>query len=263
MGNWWASSIFKNDGRKLTELTTNLKNFSGDYNCVAAADLDNDGDNDIIIGNRGDNSFYKAEATHEVKMFVNDFDNNGKIEQIFTRKIGGKDVPVHLLKELKSQIYTTKIKNISFTDYASKSIDALFPKSILDKSSVKNINTFQSLVLLNNNTQFTAKPLPFRAQISTINNILVRDLNKDGYLDLITTGNNFNYKTQYTRQDASYGDVYFGDGKGNFTWQPPQKTGFFVKGQIRSMQMINNTQKEKLLLVAPNNNFPKLFKLND
>jgi len=117
--------------------------------------------------------------------------------------------------------------------------------------------------LLNNNTQFTAKPLPFRAQISTINNILVRDLNKDGYLDLITTGNNFNYKTQYTRQDASYGDVYFGDGKGNFTWQPPQKTGFFVKGQIRSMQMINKTQKEKLLLVAPNNNFPKLFKLND
>jgi len=43
-------------------------------------------------------------------MFVNDFDNNGKIEQIFTRKIGGKDVPVHLLKELKSQIYTTKLK---------------------------------------------------------------------------------------------------------------------------------------------------------
>jgi len=263
VGDWMSPYIFKNNRHKLTELKTNLDKISGAFNCVKAVDIDNDGDIDLVLGNRGENSFYKANSTHVVKMFVNDFDNNGKIEQIFTRNINGKDVPVHLLKELRSQIYTTKIKNITFTDYATKSIDELFPKSILEKSLVKKINTFQSIVLLNNHNHFTVKPLPARAQISTINNILVLDINKDGNLDLITTGNNFNYKTQYTRQDASYGDVYFGDGKGNFKWQSSKKTGFFVKGQINSMVMFNKNKKEKYLLLGRNNDFPKLFKFND
>jgi len=263
VGDWMSPHIFKNNGTHLTELKTDLNKISGAYNCVKAVDIDKDGDMDLILGNRGENSFLKADAAHPVKIFVNDFDKNGKIEQIITRKINGKDVPVHLLKELKSQISTPIINNITFTDYASKSIDDLFPKSILDKSLVKKINNYQSVVLLNNNNKFTIKPLPFRAQISTINNILVFDINKDGKLDLITTGNNFNYKTQYTRQDASFGDVYFGDGNGNFKWQAPQKIGFFVKGQINAMVKLKINKKQKYILVGPNNDFPKLFKFNE
>jgi len=263
VGDWMSPHIFKNDGKKLTELKSNLNTISGAYNCVAAADLDNDGDIDLILGNRGENSFLHADQKHPAKMFVNDFDNNGTIEQIITRKINGKDVPVHLLKELRTQINTPKIKNITFTDYATKSIDELFPKEIINKSLVKRINTYKSVVLLNNHNQFTVKPLPFRAQISTINNIIPLDINKDGNIDLITTGNNFNYKTQYTRQDASFGDIYFGDGKGNFKWQSANKTGFFVKGQIKNMVIFNKKNKNKYLLITPNNNYPKLFKFNE
>ncbi len=262
-GDWMSPQIFKNDGKKLTELKSNLNTISGSFNCIEVVDIDKDGDFDIILGNRGENSFYKADAAHLAKMFINDFDNNGSIEQIFTRSINGKDVPVHLLNELKSQINTKSIKNITFADYATKSIDDLFSKEILSNSIVKKINNFQSVVLLNNKNQFTVKPLPIRAQMSTINNILVMDLNKDGDLDLITTGNNYNYKTQYTRQDASYGDVYFGDGKGEFTWQSPKATGFFVKGQVKDMVLMNANKEIKSILVAPNNDNLQFFKIND
>ncbi len=262
-GNWMSPHIFKNDGKKLTELKSNLNTISGSFNCVKVVDIDKDGDFDIILGNRGENSFYKADASHEAKMFVSDFDNNGTIEQIFTRSINGKDVPVHLLNELKSQINTKTIKNITFADYAVKSIEDLFSKEVLDNSLVKKINNFQSVVLLNNKNRFTIKPLPIRAQMSTINNILVMDVNKDGNLDLVTTGNNYNYKTQYTRQDASYGDVYFGDGKGEFIWQSPKTTGFFVKGQIKEMVLMNANKETKYILVAPNNDNLQFFKIND
>lgn len=262
-GYWMSPHIFKNDGKKLTQLKSNLSTFSGAFNCIEVVDIDKDGDFDIILGNRGENSFYRADAAHEAKMFVNDFDNNGSIEQIFTRRINGKDVPVHLLKELKSQINTIGIKNSTFADYSTKSIDDLFPKDILSNSLVKKINNFQSVVLLNNKNQFTAKPLPIRAQMSTINNILVMDVNKDGNLDLITTGNNYNYKTQYGRQDASYGDVYFGDGKGEFIWQSPKTTGFFVKGQIKDMVLMNANKGIKYILVAPNNDKLQFFKFYD
>ncbi len=263
VGKWMSPYIFKNDGSKLTEMKTDLYKISGDFNCVKVADVDNDGDLDIILGNRGDNSFYKADSTHVAKMFVNDFDNNGTIEQVFTRTINNRDVPVHLLKEIKAQITSIKNKHYTFTNYAKMSINDLFSKEILNKSLIKKINTFKSVVLLNNHNKFTVKPLPIRAQMSTIKNIMVLDLNKDGNLDLITTGNNYNYKTQYTRQDASYGDVYFGDGKGNFMWQPPQKTGFFVKGQINTMVKLNQNKKQKYILVGPNNDVPQLFKFNE
>ena len=263
VGDWMSPHIFKNNGENLSELKTNLDQISGAFNCIKAVDIDKDGDIDFILGNRGENSFYKASNKNVVKMFVNDFDNNGSIEQILTRNINGKDIPVHLLKELKAQINTPELKNMKFSDYATKPIDELFSKDILAKASVKNINTFQSIVLLNTNNNFKVEPLPFRAQISTINNILVMDINKDGNLDLITTGNNFSYKTQYTRQDASYGDVYFGNGLGKFTWQPSKQTGFFVKGQINDMVTLNENQKEMFILVGSNNDVPQLFKFNE
>ncbi|MFK5889454.1 MAG: VCBS repeat-containing protein [Flavobacteriaceae bacterium] len=263
VGKWMSPIIFKNDGSKLTELKTNLNKISGDFTALKVADIDNDGDFDIILGNRGDNSFYKADSTHVAKMFVNDFDNNGTIEQVFTRTIDNKDVPVHLLKELNAQITSIKNKHYTFTNYAKMSINDLFSKEILNKSLIKKINTFKSIVLLNNHNKFTVKPLPIRAQMSTIKNIMVLDLNKDGNLDLITTGNNYNYKTQYTRQDASYGDVYFGDGKGDFTWQAPQKTGFFIKGQINSMNLLKGSKNQNYILLGPNNEAPQMFKWHE
>jgi len=263
VGKWMSPIIFKNDGSKLTELKTNLNKISGDFTALKVADIDNDGDFDIILGNRGDNSFYKADSTHVAKMFVNDFDNNGTIEQVFTRTIDNKDVPVHLLKELNAQITSIKNKHFTFTNYAKMSINDLFSKEILNKSLIKKINTFKSVVLLNNHNKFTVKPLPIRAQMSTINNMMVLDINKDGNLDLITTGNNFNYKTQYTRQDASYGDVYFGDGTGNFKWQAPQKTGFFIKGQINSMNLLKGSKNQNYILLGPNNEAPQMFKWHE
>jgi enediyne biosynthesis protein E4 len=263
VGDWMAPKIFINNTHNLTELKTNLSQFSGAYNSVKAVDIDNDGDMDLLLGNRGNNSFLKADSQHPAKLFVNDFDNNGSVEQITTRTIKGKDVPVHLLKEISMQITSIKNAKYSFSDYAAKSINDLFTPEILNKSLVKSITNFKSVVLLNNDNSFTIKELPARAQFSTINNILVYDINKDGNLDLITTGNKFNYKTQYTRQDASYGDVYFGDGHGGFSWQPPQKTGFFVKGQINAMQFVKQKNKLKYILVTPNNDVPKLFEYNE
>ncbi|MGV6844667.1 MAG: FG-GAP-like repeat-containing protein, partial [Lutibacter sp.] len=263
IGKWMSPYIFKNNGNSLTEMKSNLSKISGDFTALNVADIDNDGDFDIILGNRGNNSFYKADSTHVAKMFVYDFDNNGSIEQIFTRTINQKDVPVHLLKELRAQLLSIKNKHYTFKSYATKSIDEIFSKETLNRALVKQINTFQSVVLINNNLNFTIKKLPIRAQMSTINSILVKDINNDGNLDLITAGNNYNYKTQYTRQDASYGDIYFGDGKGNFTWQPFEKTGFFIKGQINNMRFLNQNKPIKYLIVGPNNKKPQLFKINE
>ena len=262
VGEWMAPKIFKNTGAQLDELSTNLSEYSGLYNTLEAKDLDNDGDIDLILGNRGLNAMYNAHKDKPVKMFVNDFDNNGTIEQIFTQSINGRDVPIHLKRELTGQINSLKKQNLKFSEYATKSINELFPKQILETSTVKLVTTFASLIAYNNgNGNFTIKELPREAQLSCICDIKCIDINKDGNLDLILAGNNYNFKPQFSRLDANQGLVLFGDEIGNFKNQT--QTGFKVKGEVKAMRWFRNKSGKRYLIVGVNNDIPKIFSLND
>ena len=260
VGEWMSPKIFKNTGTHLEEFSTNLSEYSGMYNTVEGKDLDNDGDVDLILGNRGLNSTYKADKEHPAKMFVNDFDNNGTTEQIFTKTIDGRDVPIHLKRELTGQVNSLKKQNLKFSEYATKSIDELFSNQILKTSKVKTINTFESLIAFNNgNGNFTIKKLPPRAQFSSISSIQYEDINEDGYLDLILAGNNFNYKPQFSSLDANQGLVLFGDKNRDFKNQ--EQTGFKVKGEVKVMKWFTDKSGKRYLIVGVNNSNPKIFEL--
>jgi len=262
VGEWMSPKIYKNTGTHLEVFSTNLSEYSGLYNTVEGKDLDNDGDIDLILGNRGLNSIYKADKEKPSKMFINDFDSNETTEQIFTRTINGRDVPIHLKRELTGQINSLKKQNLKFSEYATKSIDELFSKQILEASTVKTITTFASLIAFNNgNGNFTVKELPSKAQLSCICDIQCEDINNDGHLDLILAGNNFNFKPQFSRLDASQGLVLFGNENGNFKEQT--KTGFKVKGEVKDMEWLTDNSGQRYLIVAINNSKPKIFRVND
>nr|WP_109302484.1 VCBS repeat-containing protein [Aquimarina sp. AU474] len=260
VGEWMSPKIFKNNGRRLTPLQTNLDDISGWFNTVHAKDIDKDGDIDLILGNRGLNAAYKAGKNTPAKMFVNDFDNNGTIEQIFTQKIQGKDIPIHLKKEITGQINSLKKQNLKFSEYATKSINELFPKEVLQNTIVKVTNTFKSLIAYNDGKgNFEIVELPKEAQLSCIYEIETCDLNKDGILDIILGGNNYNFKPQFSRLDASRGVVLLSNK--NKDYEIKKSSGFFVEGEVRALQWIQNTSGEKYLITGINNKAPKIFKL--
>ena len=262
VGEWMSPKIFKNSGNDLVELETNLNKYSGWYNTVQAGDLDNDGDVDLILGNHGLNSIYQASKEQPAKMFVNDFDNNGTTEQIFTKSIEGRDVPIHLKRELTGQINSLKKQNLKFSEYATKSIDELFSRQVLESASVKTITTFESIIAYNNgNGNFTIKVLPAEAQFSCICDIVCEDINKDGYLDLILAGNSFNFKPQFSRLDANQGLILFGDKNSMFKNQ--SQIGFKVKGEVKAMEWFTNKSGKRYLLVGVNNSKPKIFSVDD
>ncbi len=262
VGEWMSPKIFKNTGTHLEEYSTNLSEYSGLYNTVEGKDLDNDGDIDLILGNRGLNATYKADKEHPAKMFVNDFDNNGTTEQIFTKTIKKRDIPIHLKREITGQINSLKKQNLKFSEYATKSIDELFSKQIIEESTVRTITTFASLIAYNDgHGNFTVKELPSKAQFSCICDIQCEDINKDGFLDLILAGNNFNFKPQFSRLDANQGLVYFGDKKGNFKNQTG--TGFKVKGEVKAMEWFTDRSGKRYLIVGINDSKPKIFRFKN
>ncbi|MBW1295457.1 VCBS repeat-containing protein [Aquimarina litoralis] len=261
VGEWMSPKILINDGQKLTIATTNLDKVSGWFNTIEATDIDKDGDIDFILGNRGLNSIYQSNEEKPTRMYINDFDNNGTVEQIVTQTINGKDVPIHLKKEITAQINILKKQNLKFSEYATKSIDELFSKEILENTIIKEVNTFSSLIAYNNgDLTFEIKELPKETQLSCICDIETEDINNDGYLDVIVAGNNYNFKPQFSRLDASRGNVLLGNEKGGFVNQ--KNSGFLVEDEVRAMRWMKNKSGDKYLLVGINDQMPKIFKMN-
>ena len=69
------------------------------------------------------------------------------------------------------------------------------------------------MYLENKGGKFKVHQLPVEAQISSVNEILVNDYDKDGYLDILLAGNLLVSEVETPRNDAGYGLFLKGNGK--------------------------------------------------
>ncbi len=261
VGEWMSPRIFTWKKNKLEELPSNLNRLNGWWQTVSEADLDGDGDEDLVLGNYGDNFYLHADSSNPVKMFINDFDGNGIPEKIITKSIEQKDKPVFLKRELQEQIPSLKKQNLRHADFATKTIEELFPADVLEKCIIKQVNFSSSCIAWNEgNGKFSVQALPLFAQLSSINAILVQDVNNDQKPDLIIAGNEFGFIPQLGRLDASSGNVLLNTG--NRSWQTlyQKQTGINVRGAVRDIKVIS-TPKGKAVLFLQNNDVPVLYSL--
>jgi hypothetical protein len=241
-----------------------LDSLHGWWNVVEAVDIDKDGDNDLILGNQGANLHYRPAMDRPMKMWVNDFDENGTIEQIVTQNIDGKDYPHHQKKDLTTQMVALKKQNLKASEYSKKTISELFPVQIIENSIMKKSVISESIIAVNEGDgNFTVIKLPSRSQLSCICGITCADVNSDGNLDLIMGGNDFEFKPQYSRLDANYGNVLLGDGALGFEWQDYDTSGFFIRDEIKHLKQFKDKTGKTFIIVAINEKKPKIFELNE
>lgn len=264
VGDWMAPQIFKNTGRRLAVYKSNLTEYTGFWNSVQCVDLNNDEKKDFILGNKGSNTPYKATEKNPMRLFTNDFDGNGTIEQITTRTIDGKDMPINLKQELAKQIPSIKKKNLSYGDYAKKSVQEIFSADVITNSLQKNAVIQESVIAINKgNGQFEIKLMPKEVQLSSVNTSCVMDVNKDGILDIVLGGNQYEFKPQFGRLDANHGSVLLGSKNGTYSWLSYPKSGFFVTGEIQKLRMIRNKNNTTAIIAVLNNTTPKIFTINE
>ncbi len=264
VGDWMAPQVFKNTGRRLVVFKSNLSQYTGFWNSVQCVDLNKDGNKDFIIGNKGTNTSYKATSASPMRLFINDFDSNGTIEQITTRTVDGRDMPINLKQELAKQIPSIKKKNLSYGDYAKKSIQEIFSPEVITNSLQKVAVTQESIIAINKgNGQFEIQIMPAQVQFSTVNSSCVMDINRDGILDIIVGGNQYDFKPQFGRLDASHGSVLLGNKKGKFSLVSYPKSGLFITGEVQKMKTIRTKKTTTSFIAVVNNDSPKLFTINE
>jgi hypothetical protein len=262
VGEWMSPRIFSFEGGKFKEEKTNLEEMKGWWQTVSVSDLDGDGKEDLILGNIGENFYLQPTQKEPVKLWMNDFDQNGTIDKILSRTVGGRDVPVFLKRDLEEQLPVLKKQNLHHKDYASRSVSELFGAELMNKSVHKEFTYAGSCIAWNQGAgQFEIQKLPAMAEMSSVNAIVAEDVNGDGRKDLLLGGNRYGFPPQFGRLDGSYGDVLVNQGGRKFSWMAPARSGVLVKGEVRDIKVINKADGSKWIVYLVNDDYPKAYRL--
>ncbi len=264
VGEWMKICMFQNNNGHFTDVTSTagLDETSGWWSCIRAADVDMDGDMDLIGGNLGLNSLLKASVKEPVEMYLNDFDNNGLIDQVICSYQNGISYPVASLDELAGQITVLGKKYESYSDFGGKTIIDIFGKNLIDQSILKQLVLLESCLFLNNGDgTFKINKLPIEAQFSPVRDVSVSDFNRDGILDIVLVGNNYSVIPAIGRYDASYGWILLGDSIRGYKTLMPVQSDFIVKGDARRILDIKILGKQYLIAAVNDGNL-QIFQLS-
>ena len=254
-GEWMPVMIFKwKDGKFVNipaEVTISdfnkerkipLSGLTGWWNCMKLEDVDGDGDLDIILGNRGLNSRIYAALDEPCTIYGKDFDNNGSYDAVLGYYIKGKCYPMYHRDQLIDQMPMFRKKFYRYRMYSGRTLDELFTDEQKQGMDVYKTSCFSSGILFNDgNGSFHYKPFPELAQLSTINDILYEDFDKDGKKDLLLCGNTNDADVGTGNYDAMAALLLKGDGKGGFTAEMPPVSGLTIRGEVRKMVFLENS----------------------
>ncbi len=265
-GSWMPISVFVNQNGKLTERTkaSGLSNSNGFWNTLETADLDNDGDLDILAGNLGLNSIHKASQKEPLKLYLKDFNEDGQIDPVIAYHDNGNEYPVATRDELLTHFKYLRSRYKTYLDFAGQTMQQIFQEQLENDIVVKEVFNLSSSYLENKGDgSFTISELPRKSQFAPIFAFSSHDFTDNGLTDVLA-GGNFNEAKPYLggRYDASYGWFLKAEGDSNFYVEDLIKSGFVINGEIRDLKMIQTKNDNYLILVARNNDSLLIFERN-
>ena len=263
VGQWMTPRVWRNTKGMFSEVTTSV-GFDGQegwWLSVAAADVDNDGDMDLVAGNIGLNAKFTPEPGKPIICYISDFDENGSLDHLVTYDVDGRRMPTRGRTTILAHMPTLTRKYNTFSQFANADIDDVIAPAVKDTAQQLVARTFASTVFLNTDGRFVAQPLPDMAQLAPVMAVLPRDLDGDGDQDLVVAGNAKTQDGDIIGYDAGMGLVLRNDRRGLFTPIEPWQSGFSAPHDSRRMAVLPVPGKHDLLVLTVNGRSPRVFDL--
>lgn len=257
VGEWMEPKFLRNDKGKFVHDQDLINHLGGLWQSVLPFDLDGDGVDEFVIGNWGLNSKYVASVDKPLRMYYNDFDNNGEKETIVSISKNGKYYPIEGFDLLASQIPDLRKRYSSYKDFAGLPIEEVFTSKQLKSATLFEVHELGTGYLKNENGRYKFYRLPLKLQIAPIMAQIAYDFDHDGVDELLLGGNYFGVQPFHGRLGSFGGSIL----KKNGQIINGADTGLdFINSSVRQINIIN-LKENKFLLVTINNGKAQLYKI--
>ncbi len=253
VGEWMPITVFINDKGRFQDKTAELgmDDTRGWWFSINKEDLDRDGDQDLVVGNLGINYKYQANPDATFDLYVDDFDKNASPDIVLGYYNNEKQYPVRGRQCSSDQIPGIKSKFKDYESFAKATMSDVYGAAQLSSADHYKVKDFSTIVMNNGGAgQYTKQVLPVESQLSSTNDILIRDFNRDNHLDILLAGNLYMSEVETPRADAGIGQLLLGDGSLNFKAMSYNESGLLLNNDVRKMVTASGVDREYLIAAS-------------
>ena len=249
VGEWTPIKFYKNSEGKFSEDNSLIDEDStrGWWYDITAEDFDKDGDLDFVVGNLGNNYKYQTSEEGTFDVYYSDFDKNNSGDIVLSYFNDGEQYPLRGRQCSSDQIPAIKTKFKDYDAFSIATLEDVYTEPALENSLHYFTKTFSSIYLENTGNSFEMKNLPVLAQLSAVNKILKKDINNDGYTDIIISGNMYNSEVETPRNDGSVGVYLEFNPVNGFRAVPTKESGLFINGDVKDMELISFKENDYII----------------
>jgi hypothetical protein len=249
-GEWMPVTIFINKKGKFEK--NEIPNSSGLWQTIFIDDVNGDRHIDILAGNWGYNTKFWAGKDGPLRLYVDDFDKNGKMDQLLSYTSNGIEYPFLAKDEVERQLPQLRKHYLLYADYAGVPMKDVY-YGWIDTTKPLVAERLGSAVFYGDGKGgFSINDLPANLQLTPVFSFQKIKNATSAKKEYLLGGNFFDVVPYEGRYDARPAALFESSKTNVFNFIPQQNLSA-IKGQVRDVKLLHTIKYGDVLMLARNN----------